>query len=890
MKYGKKLLLSFLAVAMISVQVMPAFAVNPNGVEETDEYTEAFESDLDESFDDDGYLDDGYLDEDSDDLEAYPNDTEQEDDEQALTEDGLTEDGSTEGDFDTDVEQTEVDDDYPDEAFEDLCPIEPLGLSAETSYVPEMLFSDHTLEYAPTPEECIGIAPLNATPGGAGSGLVQFVLEPVGTLPSGVTRAQLMNVITVTHPLFADGTTTATATAVNGAFGRDAIFLGRSANGNRYRVMISGFVGYVNRRGAEHTVNVNGRSVRVRANAVFVPFNNYPNAGSGSVRSMSHYVNRNGELWRYLSTNVNNTSFQRFLTGPAPSWMTQNRRYYSYDGVYFYRNPRNIRANGSGAVNASNPHFNYFQYLSFRSTSTVTAAQLNNFLNNQSLHGINTSNSVMRGRGNLFINAQNRYGTNALLMYSKAMLESAGGTSFIARNNNNLFGQGAVDAAPTQNAMHFPNPAASVNNLANGWLSRGYLWPNDWRYEGPHVGHKGSGMNVRYATDPYWGQKIAGWAFRIDRSRPSGSRDRNREQIAIRRNTSSVSVQNAAGTRLYTANPRGARYFPFLVTGTSGDRLRILTDPAIVNGSINRTARFNRNNARGYIPNTNVWRVGASRPRATGTATATNQPLVTLQLTGVTRRSVPLRRGPGTNYGQIRTVNPSTNLRITGRRGSWYRVSLGGRVGWIRRTAVARTRQHATVTTNNAHVRAMRGVNHRSLTRVPKGHRFTITQRTGNWSRITVNGHTGWIRNRDLQVSSATRPGRTRVNDVRVHTRPEAGADVRRRLPRNTQLMIVQRTTDGWSQIRIHHSGGTFHGWVRTNQIQARVHSRRLVHDAVLRSGPGTNFRNTRVLPRNTRVIVRSRVGRWYHVQATINGRRVTGWQYRDNLERLRLP
>ena len=514
-----------------------------------------------------------------------------------------------------------------DEEFYDLIPIEYFNeasdqpLPAISEYVPEMMFADDMLQYLEEEEIFVPIVATNAT----GSGLVQFVLEPVqASLPNGVTMAQAraaaFNASTMVHPLFANATTNAVATGINGRFGRDAIFLGVS--GSRYRIMIAGFVGYVNRTGPANacngapcriTVPINNvnHTFEVRMNAVFVPFGNYPTVGAGNVQSASHYVNRNGNLYRYLTNNAANTGgFSRFLTGPAPSWMSRDTRYYSFDGVFFYRNPRNIRANGSGAVNVNNPHFNYFQYLSFRSASRVTAAQLNNAVTDTRIHTLNVSNSVMRNQGAAFVNAQDRYGVNALLTFAKGMHESAAGTSAIARNNNNLFGLGAFDGDPAGGAHRFANVAASVNSLADSWLSRGYLWPGDWRYEGPHAGHKGSGMNVRYATDPYWGQKIAGWAFRVDRT--LNNQDINREQLAIRQNTGAVTVTNAGGTALYTANPRGARFFPFLVSGTSGDRLRIVTDAAIVNGVTNRTARFNRTAAVGYIQNSNVWRTNAS--------------------------------------------------------------------------------------------------------------------------------------------------------------------------------------------------------------------------------------------------------------------------------------
>jgi len=819
--------------------------------------------------------------------------------------------------------------DYYDEELQDLTEDELNALFLDSlewdepipaidGYVPELLFAEDFLAYVFEDEIEEFIEPRNVP--AVGSGLVQLVLEPVqSSLPNGVTMAQAraaaFNARTLYHPLFATANAgfTNQATSVNGRYGRDAMYLGQSANGNRFRILIAGFEGYVDRVGPRNscgpqrnqacmiTVPVNGvnQTFEVTRNAVFVPFNTYPNnSGSSSVRAMSHYVNRNGELWRYLINNVTltesqnagattQTGFVRFLTGPAPSWMSQNVRYYSYDGVYFYRNPRNIRTNGTGAVNAGNPFFNYFQYLSFRSTSTVTATQLNNFLTTTSNHGINTSTSVMRNQGSAFITAQNRYGINALLMYAKAMHESAGGTSSIARNNNNLFGQGAIDAAPGTNAWHFDTPADSIKNLADGWLSRGYLWPEDWRYAGPHVGHKGSGMNVRYATDPYWGQKIAGWAFRIDRTRPVASRDLNREQIAIRQNTNLVTISNNTGGTLYTANRHNFRFFPFLVLSTAtNNRLQIQTDPAIVNGVPNRTALYNRTNAVGFIPNSNVWLAGGSAP----TPPRVEHQISGMVQTGVTRWNTAFRTGPAARYELIRTVNGSSNVRITGRTGIWYRVNIDGTVGFIRQSAVARTRQFAVITTNNAHLRTGRGTTFDSIARIPIGTRVNVSRRSANWSRISVDGQLGWVRNRDIELDTAMRPGRTITNNVTVHTRPRAVANIRATLSYNTQLMVVQRTTDGWTQVRIRHNDGTLHGWVRTNQIERRVHTRRLVRDGALRSRPDSSVARFRTIPTNSRVTIRSRVGNWYHVHVTINNRREYGWLHQNNLERLPRP
>jgi len=265
--------------------------------------------------------------------------------------------------------------------------------------------------------------------------------------------------------------------------------------------------------------------------------------------------------------------------------------------------------------------------------------------------------------------------------------------------------------------------------------------------------------------------------------------------------------------------------------------------------------------------------------------------ITTVRETGVTRRTATFRRGPGTGYATIRSIRGNTNVRITGRNGDWYRVVIDGTTGWLRRTSVARTRQIAVVTTDNAHVRSGRGSSYTSLTRLPRGHRVTVTRRTGDWSRVTANGHTGWIRNSDLRTGDAMRPGRTTGNNVPVYSRPRTDSEIRERLPRHTNLMIIQRTesSDGWTQIRISHNGGTLNGWVRTSQIETRAYNRRTNRNGALRTGPGSGFQSIRTVPSNTTVTVRSRVGNWYHVHYSLNGNRQYGWLSRDNFARVSL-
>ncbi len=122
----------------------------------------------------------------------------------------------------------------------------------------------------------------------------------------------------------------------------------------------------------------------------------------------------------------------------------------------------------------------------------------------------------MVNSGWFFVNAQETYGVNALFAFCMGLLESGWGRSSIAINKNNLFGWNAVDSNPSGSADQYDNIESAVTQHMAVNL-RGYLDINDARFFGSHLGNKGSGFNVKYASDPYWGLKIAALAYQVDK-------------------------------------------------------------------------------------------------------------------------------------------------------------------------------------------------------------------------------------------------------------------------------------------------------------------------------------------------------------------------------------
>ncbi len=198
------------------------------------------------------------------------------------------------------------------------------------------------------------------------------------------------------------------------------------------------------------------------------------------------------------------------IVGYALDYLEKDKKYYSYDGHYFYSDyPTMIsdyqNNSRSRSVNSTNPYYNYYQFISHRTKSSLTASNFDTITNSV----VGSESSKMRDMGKYFIDHQNTYGANSLLMFGVAANESGWGRSQISNDKNNLFGHGAVDSNPYWGASGYASPADSIKYHAERYISNGYLDNEDSRYRGGNLGDKSCGMNVKYASDPYWGEKAA---------------------------------------------------------------------------------------------------------------------------------------------------------------------------------------------------------------------------------------------------------------------------------------------------------------------------------------------------------------------------------------------
>ena len=169
--------------------------------------------------------------------------------------------------------------------------------------------------------------------------------------------------------------------------------------------------------------------------------------------------------------------------------MEVGKKYYSADGVHFE------------GFNLGNP----FLFKDLTEATNYSAEDLDKVF---SL--LNINNSLLENKGATFKEAEEHYHINALYLLAHSALESDWGRSKIAKDKNNFFGITAYDTTPYLSAKTFDDVDKGILG-ATKWIKENYIDRGR-----TFLGNKASGMNVEYASDPYWGEKIASVMMKIN--------------------------------------------------------------------------------------------------------------------------------------------------------------------------------------------------------------------------------------------------------------------------------------------------------------------------------------------------------------------------------------
>lgn len=164
-----------------------------------------------------------------------------------------------------------------------------------------------------------------------------------------------------------------------------------------------------------------------------------------------------------------------------------------------YKTSQNSRVDTMRSLSSRGALDRDFYEFDLRTPSGLTSYDIDSILESTQLKGL----------GKAFVQAELKYGVNALALVSIAAHESAWGSSRLAVERNNIFGYKAYDHDINQ-AGWFETKEDCIMVVAR-LLSVHYLTEGAVH----HNGYSLRAVNVRYATDKNWSRNIANTMERL---------------------------------------------------------------------------------------------------------------------------------------------------------------------------------------------------------------------------------------------------------------------------------------------------------------------------------------------------------------------------------------
>ncbi len=268
----------------------------------------------------------------------------------------------------------------------------------------------------------------------------------------------------------------------------------------------------------------------------------------------NEYFVEGGFLTHRTYNHVTQKSYGVYVVGEAPAFMKPGTNYYSQDGVNFYSDVLLTKKVGT--------HYPYFQFTSLRQHSNYTAEELDTMImtilaerqaTGQVRYANATTESRLIGMGALLKQVEASHNVNALFILAASMHEGDYGISVNSLEKNNIFGIKVYDSDTTLGTA-YPSRDESVMAFLNQYVNLNYAPQSGKFAKGVAPGNKTAGMNVHYASDPFWGSKIAGHMYRMDNR--FGQKDYNQVKRAFVANNGDLvnarAEASATSTKLFT--------------------------------------------------------------------------------------------------------------------------------------------------------------------------------------------------------------------------------------------------------------------------------------------------------------------------------------------------
>ena len=229
-----------------------------------------------------------------------------------------------------------------------------------------------------------------------------------------------------------------------------------------------------------------------------------------------------------------------------------------------------------------------------------------------------------------------------------------------------------------------------------------------------------------------------------------------------------------------------------------------------------------------------------------------------------------VRKGPSTSYAKVAKLANGTQVNVITTSGDWSKITSGSITGYVSNAYLTASpsnnggsnesndNNQATTTkyvnsNSNLNVRSGPSTSHSVVTKLTRGTAVTVHSTSNGWSKITVNGVSGYVSSQYLSDTKPSTPSEGNnsgsqtattkyVTANSLNVRSGAGTNYSKvgSLSKGTQV-TVHSTSNGWSKI----TSGSVNGYVSDQYLSTTKPS---TSNDSTSSGSSTTDRATKVV------------------------------------------
>jgi uncharacterized protein YgiM (DUF1202 family) len=174
-------------------------------------------------------------------------------------------------------------------------------------------------------------------------------------------------------------------------------------------------------------------------------------------------------------------------------------------------------------------------------------------------------------------------------------------------------------------------------------------------------------------------------------------------------------------------------------------------------------------------------------------------------------KSVVVRVAVSSKSKAVKTLSKGTKVTVVDKTSKWRAVTVGSTKGWVLASSLKALPQKTTMkTTASLNVRAKATISSKIIVTLKKGAKVTVTASSGSWRKVSVSGKTGWVHGKYL-TAVTTKKTMTATANVNLRSSASTSAKIITLVKKGSKVTVTA-SSGKWRKATVGGKTGWIHG------------------------------------------------------------------------------